>query len=67
MNKLNINYENYKEVLNVTKDGWGLSFTGYNLDNVNNLLERKNYLNEEDTLKIKNNEKIICFYEKYFI
>lgn len=67
LNKLNINYENYKEVLNVTKDGWGSSFTGYNLDSINNLLERKNYLNEEDTLKIKNNNKIICFYEKYFI
>lgn len=64
--QLGVNIENYKEVLNVTKDGWGSSFSGYNLDNVNDLLTRKNSLNKEDIVKIENNKIINSFYEKYF-
>ena len=58
--------EEYKDVLNVTKDGWGSSFSGYKLDNINELLTRKNSLNEEEIVKIENNKIINCFYEKYF-
>jgi hypothetical protein len=64
--QLGVNNEEYKDVLNVTKDGWGSSFSGYKLDNINELLTRKNSLNEEEIVKIENNKIINCFYEKYF-
>ena len=66
LSQLGINIENYKEVNNVTKQGWGSSFSEYNLDNVNELLTRKNKLDNEDILKIENNEIINSFYKKYF-
>ena len=66
LSQFDIDIDNFKEVNNVTKDGWGSSFSDYKLDSVNELITRKNTLDNEDILKIENNEIINRFYKKYF-
>ena len=55
----------YDEVKEVTKDGWGSSFSQYKLDTNEQLTSRKCYLNQDEKESIKNDKRIYNFYNKF--
>ena len=55
----------YDKCNKVTKDGWGSSFSGYKLDNKEELISRKKYLNKDETDSITNDKRIYKFYNKF--